>query len=82
MGICCPDPIRAHQSDVPLADFVTGYVKLRRQTWDSNWTRAGLLGQYMDTPAPNNNRCAEECRQFARHIDMSSTLTRPHSNRR
>ena len=82
MGICCPDPIRAHQSDVPLADFVTDYVKLRRQMRDSSWTRAGLLDEHMATPTPDNNRCGEECRQFARHTDMSSTLTRPHSNRR
>jgi len=79
MGICCPDPLRTRQVDAPSADFAD--VKLRRQNWDSLRARAGLLQEHMATLTTDNNRCGEECGQFARRADVLSKR-RPHSSRR
>src|SRR5438477_1311412 len=56
MGICCPDPRRAHRSDVPLADIVIEFVKLRVSRFGTRLdARSRRLIGDMDTPAPDGN---------------------------
>src|SRR5437763_15464628 len=56
MGMCCPDPRRAHRSDVPLADIVHRICKAKVSRFGTRLdARSRLLIGHMDTPAPDGN---------------------------